>query len=114
MVLPLSRSVLRSLGPVASRLRPLHTSSGPRRTIPSRLTPFGPGRHGPALNRRSNLGPSWSIRMLTSQREKVKVLLVLYDGGQHALDVSSPSNYIPISSFSRLGLRVSGGEAETP
>jgi len=52
--------------------------------------------------------------MLTSQREKVKVLLVLYDGGQHALDVSSPSNYIPISSFSRLGLRVSGGEAETP
>ena len=25
--------------------------------------------------------------MLTTQREKVKVLLVLYDGGQHAKDV---------------------------
>lgn len=29
-----------------------------------------------------------SIRMLTTAREKVKVLLVLYDGGSHANDVS--------------------------
>ena len=29
-----------------------------------------------------------SIRRLTTQREKVKVLLVLYDGGKHAEDVS--------------------------
>lgn len=29
-----------------------------------------------------------SIRLLTTQREKVKVLLVLYDGGKHAEEVS--------------------------
>ncbi|KAI0157250.1 formate dehydrogenase [Xylariaceae sp. FL1272] len=34
----------------------------------------------------SSRAPS-SIRLLTTQREKVKVLLVLYDGGQHAKDV---------------------------
>jgi formate dehydrogenase len=28
------------------------------------------------------------LRTLTTAREKVKVLLVLYDGGQHAKDVS--------------------------
>ena len=39
-----------------------------------------------ALNlRHSRLG---GIRTLTSKREKVKVLLVLYDGGKHADDVS--------------------------
>lgn len=31
-----------------------------------------------------------SIRSLTTTREKVKVLLVLYDGGQHAKDVRLP------------------------
>lgn len=31
-----------------------------------------------------------SIRTLTGIREKVKVLLVLYDGKQHAKDVSRP------------------------
>lgn len=30
-----------------------------------------------------------SLRALTTAREQVKVLLVLYDGGQHAKDVSS-------------------------
>jgi formate dehydrogenase len=37
---------------------------------------------------RHNLG---SIRTLTGKREKVKVLLVLYDGKKHAEEVSCPS-----------------------
>jgi hypothetical protein len=41
-----------------------------------------------ALALRHNLG---SIRTLTGKREKVKVLLVLYDGKKHAEEVSCPS-----------------------
>lgn len=33
--------------------------------------------------------PFGSIRTLTDKREKVKVLLVLYDGGKHAEEVRS-------------------------
>lgn len=47
-------------------------------------------RASPALVSSSNKPgflPS-SIRTLTTAREKVKVLLVLYDGGKHAQDVS--------------------------
>lgn len=40
---------------------------------------------------RSKLGPSTTIRSLTGfPREKVKVLMVLYDGGKHAEEVSFP------------------------
>ncbi len=42
--------------------------------------------------RRNALG---NIRTLTTAREKVKVLLVLYDGKEHAEEVSVP-NPIPI------------------
>lgn len=35
-----------------------------------------------------------SIRSLTGfPREKVKVLMVLYDGGKHAEEVSQPSSF---------------------
>ncbi|KAK6202214.1 formate dehydrogenase (NAD+) [Pestalotiopsis sp. IQ-011] len=37
-----------------------------------------------SLPHRNPFGSPASIRMLTGQREKVKVLLVLYDGGEHA------------------------------
>lgn len=41
----------------------------------------------------TKLGPSTTIRSLTGvPREKVKVLLVLYDGGKHAEEVSSFSS----------------------
>lgn len=39
----------------------------------------------PAMQLQNGFG---SIRTLTGKREKVKVLLVLYDGKQHAKDVS--------------------------
>lgn len=43
----------------------------------------------PSTNR-AKLGPSTTIRSLTGfPREKVKVLMVLYDGGKHAEEVSS-------------------------
>lgn len=44
----------------------------------------------------TKLGPSTTIRSLTGfPREKVKVLLVLYDGGKHAEEVSSFSSPPP-------------------
>jgi hypothetical protein len=69
----------------------------------------GPWRHGlPAsgstfANRTSQFacGPLFSKRLLTTaQREKVKVLAVLYDGGNHAEQVRNPTN----SSVSLLSL----------
>ena len=33
------------------------------------------------------------IKILTPRREQVKVLLVLYDGGSHAKDVSYPVSF---------------------
>jgi hypothetical protein len=47
----------------------------------------------------SGYGQKESIRLLTTQREKVKVLLVLYDGGKHAEQVR-----FFLSFFSLLGL----------
>ena len=58
-----------------------------RTALASKITPSsasllrGPILHGAA--------PA-STRLLTTAREKVKVLAVLYDGGQHAIDVSQP------------------------
>lgn len=61
----------------------------------------GPWRHGhPAsgsifANRTSQFacGPLFSKRLLTTaQREKVKVLAVLYDGGKHAEQVRNSTN----------------------
>jgi hypothetical protein len=37
--------------------------------------------------------------LLTTQREKVKVLAVLYDGGKHAEEVRSSPYFFPLSSF---------------
>lgn len=51
----------------------------------ARPTPTVLSRGAQAL-RQHNLG---SIRTLTGNREKVKVLLVLYDGKKHAEEVSS-------------------------
>lgn len=44
-----------------------------------------------------SLGAPASTRLLTSSREKVKVLAVLYDGGQHAKDVSQPDSHCSLT-----------------
>jgi hypothetical protein len=46
-----------------------------------------------------SVGAPASIRLLTTQREKVKVLAVLYDGGEHAKQVcrtSQSPSHIPV------------------
>jgi formate dehydrogenase len=63
--------------------RPAFTSAS--FTTAARPAPRVLSRGAQAL-RRNNLG---CIRTLTGKREKVKVLLVLYDGKQHAEEVSS-------------------------
>lgn len=104
----LSRPLARSVGPIASRTRGLHTivspAAGSLRASTSRAVAGVASRQGVASRAllptsstascRSNLGPSTTIRSLTgASREKVKVLLVLYDGGQHAIDVSLSNPY---------------------
>jgi formate dehydrogenase len=78
----------RSLCRLAARpaLSPLFTSAARTSPILSRV------RH----NNYNNLG---SIRTLTGVREKVKVLLVLYDGKKHAEEVSQ-FNSIPSAQLS--------------
>ncbi|KAI1260505.1 formate dehydrogenase [Xylariaceae sp. FL1019] len=89
----LTRSLPRGARPFASRLfstapaarsfAPVRASTSLRGGVAARTT-LAPG-HGTSTFL-SSRAPS-SIRLLTTQREKVKVLLVLYDGGQHAKDV---------------------------
>lgn len=103
----LSRPLARSVGPLASRgTRGISTVLSPAasslRSSTSRATGLVGSRLGAAgtaaaaaaatpLASRSKLGPSTTIRLLTGfPREKVKVLMVLYDGGKHAEEVSSP------------------------
>ncbi|KAJ4424569.1 formate dehydrogenase (NAD+) [Gnomoniopsis sp. IMI 355080] len=94
----LSRPLTRSAGRVASRTRGLHTIVSPAATNlrSSTLRAAGLASRQPVTALpvassalRSKLGPSTAIRSLTYDfpREKVKVLMVLYDGGQHAKDV---------------------------
>jgi formate dehydrogenase len=58
----------------------------------ARPTPFVVSRGAQALHQH-NLG---SIRTLTGKREKVKVLLVLYDGKKHAEEVNNPQFHFRI------------------
>ena len=78
----LTRSICRLARPAASAA---FTTAAAARPTPRVLL----SRGAQAL-RHNNLG---SIRTLTGKREKVKVLLVLYDGKKHAEEVSfsSPS-----------------------
>lgn len=102
----LSRPLARSVGPLASlSTRGLSTVVPPAasslRSSTSRAAGLVGSRQGaanaaaplPGLSSttcRSKLGPSTMIRSLTGlPREKVKVLMVLYDGGKHAEEVSS-------------------------
>jgi len=77
----LTRSICR-LASQSSRpaSRSLFTASPAARSRPTILS------HGAAALRNNHLG----IRTLTGKREKVKVLLVLYDGHKHAEEVSVP------------------------
>jgi hypothetical protein len=72
--------LIRSLGRLALRptSRSLCTAGAARRPsiISTRAAPLRPNIFG-------------SIRTLTEKREKVKVLLVLYDGKKHAVEVSA-------------------------
>jgi hypothetical protein len=55
-----------------------------------------PGLPGRAPFNTSKFGPLISQRLLTTQREKVKVLAVLYDGGEHAQQVrTNPQSFAP-------------------
>ena len=63
-------------GAVPFSTSPLRAAACPRRPSVKSIRP-------PAQQRRQ-------LRVLTEVRDKVKVLLVLYDGGQHAKDVSLP------------------------
>jgi hypothetical protein len=51
-----------------------------------------------------------STRLLTTQREKVKVLAVLYDGGKHAEQVRHHLGFAPIFHTS---IRAAGKPNET-
>lgn len=89
----LSRPISRCL-PIASRagLVPSLTSRHLSTFRASKLlssSPISSVPHTSKLFARSQIGlvPS-SFRALTTAREKVKVLLVLYDGGKHAEEVS--------------------------
>lgn len=95
----LSRPLAQSAGRVASRTRGLHTRVSPAATSLRSSTSRAAGLASrqpvtalPAASStlRSTLGSLTATRSLTYKfpREKVKVLLVLYDGGQHAKDVS--------------------------
>lgn len=66
-----ARSLSYSMAPGAAKARPAVLSHGARAL---------------AAGGRSQLG---GIRTLTGKREKVKVLAVLYDGGEHAQQVCS-------------------------
>ena len=71
-----------------SLLAPVSRSGAWRAALHTHARPSG----AYLLSRRSapRLGPRGSqvtTRLLTTQREKVKVLLVLYDGGKHAEEV---------------------------
>jgi hypothetical protein len=109
MVLP-TRSMLKAVTPFAT------STSGRFTCISSRAPCFSAlaravvqgGRPGPTSrsalgfgagsSKPSILGRSLTpIRSLTSQREKVKVLLVLYDGGKHAEEVREPFSPIPLT-----------------
>lgn len=95
------RPLARSLGPIASRSRGLSSLASASavsslRNYSSRsggVTSRQAAAHNSALPGsicRSKLGPTTSTRSLTGfPREKVKVLMVLYDGGKHAEEVSS-------------------------
>ena len=72
---PCSRAASRSLFTAAAARA---TTRRPRVALPETTT----------IPLRNGFG---SIRTLTGSREKVKVLLVLYDGKQHAKDVGLPS-----------------------
>ncbi|KAJ9139485.1 hypothetical protein NKR23_g7997 [Pleurostoma richardsiae] len=98
MVLLLSstaRSAARTLRPATLRsTRALSTTSthasSPSSTSALRAAASASSRlagglpTSPMLRSNLGLGPSTTIRTLTGKREKVKVLLVLYDGGHHA------------------------------
>lgn len=98
-----SRPLARSLGPIASRSRGLSSLASASAVSSLRNTASRSGgvtsrqaaANSPALPGsicRSKLGPLTSIRSLTGfPREKVKVLMVLYDGGKHAEEVSKPN-----------------------
>ncbi|KAK7911350.1 Formate dehydrogenase [Apiospora marii] len=89
----LARSVQRTLRPVSASARALSTSSSAFTSRASTASRAGltsrpalaPKSSAPlSLPSRNPFGAPASIRSLTGQREKVKVLLVLYDGGKHA------------------------------
>ncbi|ROW02957.1 hypothetical protein VSDG_01893 [Cytospora chrysosperma] len=93
----LSRPLARSIGPIASRSRGLHSiasgsAASSLRATTSRVGAVSPRQAGTnslvSSTCRSKLGPTTSIRSLTDgPREKVKVLMVLYSGGKHAEEV---------------------------
>lgn len=92
---PLSRSL-----PLASRAALLSTSSSC--CAPSLAFRHAPRRAAALASSKfsSSNSPGFlpsSIRALTTARDKVKVLLVLYDGGKHAQDVSCSSFHLKSS-----------------
>ena len=94
----LSRSVLASS---RSSLRSFHNVS----RTPSRLRPNVQGCW-PQTGLHQSLGAQQqlpaSVRLLTTRREKVKVLAVLYDGGKHGEEVRStiPTPFPNIPTYS--------------
>lgn len=84
-----SRSPLATSRSVSSGLRAFHHGSSVSLSMRQQLV-AGTRRSAGGLvptNKLAISGKTDSIRLLTTQREKVKVLLVLYDGGKHAEEV---------------------------
>lgn len=94
--------LIRSIGRLASSSssssrpasRSLFTAAAQAATRRPRAAAAFPGAAAlaTAMPLRNGFG---SIRKLTGKREKVKVLLVLYDGKQHAKDVSLSLLFFP-------------------
>lgn len=98
----------------SSSWRAFHTIRSPASTRTVTAIPLLPGgRRVAALSPNSftktGLNTATAVRLLTtSQREKVKVLLVLYDGGKHAEEVS----YSFLCSYTSLYAQLGSPEEE--
>lgn len=102
----LARSFQRCARPVSSRAFSTSFARSPRpSTVRSAVSSRSAGGPSLSLPPRSAFGTPSSIRLLTGKREKVKVLLVLYDGGEHAKQVcpgcSRASRPVPLRPPSR-------------
>ncbi|KAI4867700.1 hypothetical protein F4820DRAFT_184561 [Hypoxylon rubiginosum] len=89
---PISSRVLSTATATARSVSHVRSCSSVRASLTPRVamaSKMASKSSPPYLSNLPSLRIPASTRLLTTQREKVKVLLVLYDGGKHAEEVSS-------------------------